>query len=308
MSDRARIRRTGSAARDAGQRRERTAEPPSSGGKALEPETRARLEPRFGHSFARVRVHADDAADRLTRDLGAEALTVGTDLFFRDGAYEPASDGGVRLIAHELAHTVQQGAGAGGAELRVTERHDAAEREAEAVASRVTTGGEAQVQVATGPVLARSQDEEHGPDLGKLNEPLNEHAPWAHSPFRLNPLPGEAPSPYVDPRVEGAKEYEDWQSKQRGDRYPNPLVDPPPRNPKDPHDDPSYWNDWGPKPAEPGPLYLPPDPWAIDPTTPPWMRQPFERELDKSWPPVLPAPVPREPGDYPLPPEDDLYS
>lgn len=69
---------------------------------------RAFFEPRFGRSFGHVRVHADARADSLAGSLRARAFTVGSDIFFKEGEYAPASDGGRRLLAHELTHVVQQ--------------------------------------------------------------------------------------------------------------------------------------------------------------------------------------------------------
>ena len=77
-------------------------------GEALPSEVRGFMEPRFGRRFGDVRVHTDGLADTLNRELGAEAFTAGSDIYFRGGAYSPGSDGGRRLLAHELAHVVQQ--------------------------------------------------------------------------------------------------------------------------------------------------------------------------------------------------------
>jgi len=70
---------------------------------------RSRFEPRFGHDFSRVRVHADDEAAVAARGLQAHAYTVGGDIVFGAGEYRPDTQRGRRLIAHELTHIVQQG-------------------------------------------------------------------------------------------------------------------------------------------------------------------------------------------------------
>ncbi|HEX7957282.1 MAG TPA: DUF4157 domain-containing protein, partial [Pyrinomonadaceae bacterium] len=62
-----------------------------------------------GADFGRVRVHADSAADVAARSVGARAFTLGRDIFFARGEYDPHSAGGRRLLAHELAHVGQQG-------------------------------------------------------------------------------------------------------------------------------------------------------------------------------------------------------
>ncbi len=80
------------------------------GGRALPAATRGYFEGRFGADFGPVRVHADEQADQLSRSLGAQAFTVGADIFFRAGHYQPGTPAGQSLLAHELTHTVQQGA------------------------------------------------------------------------------------------------------------------------------------------------------------------------------------------------------
>jgi hypothetical protein len=77
----------------------------------LDPSTRAFMEPRFGHDFSRVRIHADEAAARAATTLRARAFTVDRHVVFGAGEYAPGTDAGRRLLAHELTHVVQQGAG-----------------------------------------------------------------------------------------------------------------------------------------------------------------------------------------------------
>lgn len=79
-------------------------------GQPLDTETRAFMEPRFGHDFSRVRVHTDAVAADSARAIGARAYTVGPDIAFGAGEYAPRGRAGKRLLAHELAHVVQQGA------------------------------------------------------------------------------------------------------------------------------------------------------------------------------------------------------
>jgi hypothetical protein len=81
-------------------------------GHPLPATTRAFMEARFGHDFGRVRIHADANAAASAHALGAQAYTVGTDIAFGSGRYAPQTDTGRHLLAHELAHVVQQGAGA----------------------------------------------------------------------------------------------------------------------------------------------------------------------------------------------------
>ena len=74
---------------------------------------RAAMEPRFGADFSEVRVHTDDEAAQMARDLGARAFTYGQDIYLGAGRYAPGSRAGKRLMAHELTHVVQQSGQAG---------------------------------------------------------------------------------------------------------------------------------------------------------------------------------------------------
>ena len=102
----------------------------------LDPHTRSLLEPRFGADFSDVRVHTDRAS---TRDTAALAYTVGSDIVFAPGRYQPDSNPGLRLLAHELTHVVQQRRGAVGAQAQRPGLPglDPAEREAETMAGRI---------------------------------------------------------------------------------------------------------------------------------------------------------------------------
>ncbi|HEY5962220.1 MAG TPA: DUF4157 domain-containing protein, partial [Polyangiaceae bacterium] len=80
----------------------------SHGGEPLPPVVRQFMEARFGTSFERVKVHHDETADALSRGVHARAFTQGTDIFFRRGEYQVNTQRGSTLLAHELAHTIQQ--------------------------------------------------------------------------------------------------------------------------------------------------------------------------------------------------------
>ncbi len=72
--------------------------------------TRTFMEPRLQSDLRRVRVHTDSAANELNTHLHSYAFTSGSDIFFAAGQYRPGSTAGRRLLAHELVHTLQQGA------------------------------------------------------------------------------------------------------------------------------------------------------------------------------------------------------
>jgi hypothetical protein len=77
-------------------------------GQPLEASARAYFEPRFDHSFGDVRIHADTRAAESAKSIHAAAYTVGKDVVFDAGSYNPHAPQGRRLLAHELAHVVQQ--------------------------------------------------------------------------------------------------------------------------------------------------------------------------------------------------------
>jgi outer membrane protein OmpA-like peptidoglycan-associated protein len=132
-------------------------------GHTLDASARAFMEPRFGHDFSRVRVHTDARADASAREVSARAYTVGQHIVFRRGEYDLRSDTGRRLLAHELAHTLQQRGGVESTEtLRIGHPDSADERSADAAAAAAVgaalprmasrEGGSAvQVQRACGP-------------------------------------------------------------------------------------------------------------------------------------------------------------
>lgn len=78
------------------------------GGEPLTPSVRAFFEPRFSHDFSNVRVHTDSGAARSSRQIGAFAFTLGSDIAFAAGEFSPDSASGRRLLAHELVHVAQQ--------------------------------------------------------------------------------------------------------------------------------------------------------------------------------------------------------
>lgn len=107
-------------------------------GRPLDAATRAYFEPRFGCDFSGVRVHTDARAAASAAAVQARAYTVGSNIAFGADEYAPATTQGRRLLAHELAHTVQQRRG-GGRTLS-PDTNVSLEASAEAAASPVTRG------------------------------------------------------------------------------------------------------------------------------------------------------------------------
>lgn len=145
-----------------------------SGGRALDSTTRVQMEPALGADFSDVRIHTGPAADASASSLGAHAYTMGNDIVFADGAYDPASSGGQTTLAHELTHVVQQRSGpvdgtATDTGVSVSDPTDRFEREAVATADRVVNGGTAPTLAggssAAGAVAQRHEDEDAGVQL-----------------------------------------------------------------------------------------------------------------------------------------------
>jgi Domain of unknown function (DUF4157) len=104
------------------------------GGSRLDAGIVHQLEGSLGDSMQDVRVHTGPQAAALTRAVSARAFTVGSDIFFSAGEYNPGSSAGAELIAHEAAHVVQQRGAPLSGPLTVSQPGDAMEREAEAAA------------------------------------------------------------------------------------------------------------------------------------------------------------------------------
>ncbi len=124
-------------------------------GEALDPGVRADMQAQLGASFDDVRVHRGTAAEEAASSVDARAFTVGRDVVFGAGAYEPGSESGRQTLAHELTHVTQQRGGSAGAlqpdSLVVGDPGDRFEREAEAAAAGI--GGP--VSQTAGPAIQR---------------------------------------------------------------------------------------------------------------------------------------------------------
>jgi hypothetical protein len=106
------------------------------GGASLDAGVQDRFSDSLG-DLSDVRVHTDDTADRLNRSVSARAFATGTDVYFAKGEYSPGSADGDRLIAHELAHVVQQRGAPSSGPLTVSQPGDALESEADSVADHI---------------------------------------------------------------------------------------------------------------------------------------------------------------------------
>jgi hypothetical protein len=139
----------------------------SGGGAPLDKDTRGFMESRLGADFNDVRVHTDATASESARSVQAYAYTVGSDVVFQSGKYEPESDSGKRMLAHELTHVVQQRSGPvagtpapGG--IQISHPSDRFEQAAETSADRVmSSASSAPASVTAAPAsVQREGDEE----------------------------------------------------------------------------------------------------------------------------------------------------
>ncbi|HUQ06112.1 MAG TPA: DUF4157 domain-containing protein [Kofleriaceae bacterium] len=176
--------------------------PSESGGQPLPHHLLVPAQAATGTDLSGVRVHTGAAAGESARDLGALAYTFGHDIWFGEGQYQPGTPAGDRLIAHEVAHTVQQGpAGAGvQTKLEVSTPGDAAEREADDAVDALLGGTPVTLTRDAGAGIAR--------------------AAWG-SPYGANPEPGA--NAYKDsintpggPEMKPMSEYTKWDGKTKG--------------------------------------------------------------------------------------------
>lgn len=101
-------------------------------GQALPDELRAYFEPRFGQDFSQVRVHTDGPAAQAAQGIQAKAYTTGQDIVFGSGHYAPDTEGGKRLLAHELTHVIQQNGQSAGPTRIAREFYDVVDAETQA--------------------------------------------------------------------------------------------------------------------------------------------------------------------------------
>ncbi|MGH2897166.1 MAG: DUF4157 domain-containing protein [Solirubrobacteraceae bacterium] len=103
-------------------------------GAELDPALSAQASSTLGDAFADVRVHTDALSDSLARSVQARAFTTGADIYFASGEYRPESPSGRQLIAHELAHVVQQRGAPVTGDMVVSQPGDVLELQAEQAA------------------------------------------------------------------------------------------------------------------------------------------------------------------------------
>ena len=129
-----------------------------SSGQPLDEATRAYMEPRFGHDFSGVRVHADPKAAQSAQAVDALAYTFGSHIVFGTHQHAPGNSAGRELMAHELAHVVQQQHVAAGTTVtNVSQPNDAGETSADQLSRAALSGQRSGTHIAesSSPVLSR---------------------------------------------------------------------------------------------------------------------------------------------------------
>lgn len=133
-----------------------------SSGRPLDRPTRSFMESRFGSDFSGVRVHDDARAAESARAVNARAYTVGQDIVFARESFEPHTSAGKALLAHELAHTIQQH-GIQHAKENVSFAHsseyDRLEHQADHAAHAALSGSAVRLTPAAGAGLSRAKDD-----------------------------------------------------------------------------------------------------------------------------------------------------
>ena len=129
-----------------------------SSGQPLDAATRAYMEPRFGHDFSNVRVHADPKAAQSAHAVDALAYTVGSHIVFGANQHAPYQSAGRELLAHELAHVVQQQHVTPGATVNnISQPNDPGETSADQLSHAALSNGSPSTPVtgSSSPVLSR---------------------------------------------------------------------------------------------------------------------------------------------------------
>ena len=114
-------------------------------GTSLPRDLASRLEAELGVDLSRVRIHTDDHAAAAAAAISARAFTIGADIYFARGAFDPNSEAGVQLIAHEVVHVAENQRGTADTSRKVSRPDDQHERRADDFAERFNARRQGQV-------------------------------------------------------------------------------------------------------------------------------------------------------------------
>jgi|CXWL01.1.fsa_nt_gi hypothetical protein len=145
-------------------------------GSSLEPNTQTFMESRFGVDFGSVKIHTDSESTQMNTELNAQAFTVGSDVYFNNGKYQPNATEGKYLLAHELAHTIQQGISSNSSQLSM--RHATASSFLKASQNQPSLGPIVQ---PNRPLISVSSPQDAGYKIQRKTEPES-FADWQKLP------------------------------------------------------------------------------------------------------------------------------
>jgi hypothetical protein len=134
-------------------------------GQPLDEVTRTLMESRFGYDFGGVRIHTGPQAAESAKIMNANAYTTRSNIVFDQGQYRPTTMSGLRLLAHELTHVVQQSKATGNTTGEPDSQSSSTEINADHSAQRVALGHSAQVRTVNATPLIQRQQQPSARDL-----------------------------------------------------------------------------------------------------------------------------------------------
>ena len=155
-------------------------------GQAMDPAVCEFMETHFGHDLGKVKVHTDSRADTAARSIDARAFTLGGNIVFRKGEYAPESHAGRHLLAHELAHVVQQSRGFPKVQRRGSGSADSGSKDAGSVDSGSKPNEKQPPAEAAGNMAQKPLTEK---DKAQIRGAFQDSGPAGQAaPFKLGPL------------------------------------------------------------------------------------------------------------------------
>jgi outer membrane protein OmpA-like peptidoglycan-associated protein len=161
------------------------------GGQPLAQQTRAEMERSFNADFSNVRVHDDGTAHVEADEIGAKAFTHGDDIYLADSASSPATVEGKRLLAHELAHVVQQRRAGGRQSDAINTLGDRFEADADKAAALAGTGRPVQVTATGAPPAVQRQPADESLGQKALDYILEKGVSYTDQGWKIGGIPIE---------------------------------------------------------------------------------------------------------------------
>ncbi|QNF34703.1 DUF4157 domain-containing protein [Adhaeribacter swui] len=155
------------------------------GGSALPDATRQFMESRFNADFSSVRIHTGPTAENLSSIIQAQAFANGPDIYFNQGKFSPDSTSGRTLLAHELTHTIQQGASKANVSAQKINSNPATTKLSRSVLGQ--TAGESSYQTRSTPEPSTGNQHFKINRLPKINW-INADSPNSKASVRQTPL------------------------------------------------------------------------------------------------------------------------